>query len=94
MDADEIRVARIDVVATILGRDEQQWLEVTTLRPTFVAHVEGAARFGGCSAIQGEKKEKREQMGTRRRSARTRGSRTASNCAEGQDRRRSLCSKS
>ena len=54
--ADEYRVARIDVVATIPGRDELQWLEVTIRRPTAVAHVEGAARFGGFSATRRERK--------------------------------------
>ena len=44
---DKIRVARIDVVATVLERDELQWLDLTIRRPTVVANVEGAARFGG-----------------------------------------------
>ena len=55
---DEIRVARVDVVATVPGRDELQWLDVTIRRPA-VANVEGAARLGCFAAtwcaIYGEK---------------------------------------
>ena len=43
--ADEYRVMRIDVVATIPGGDELQCLDVTIRRPTAIANVEGAARF-------------------------------------------------
>ena len=53
--ADKIRVARIGVVATIPGRDELQWPDVTIRRPTAVANFGRAARVGGFSAIQGEK---------------------------------------
>ena len=52
---DKIRVARIDVVATVWGRDELQWSDVTIRRPTAVATVEGAARLGRFAATQGEK---------------------------------------
>ena len=31
---DKYRVGRIDVVATILGKDELQWLDITIKRPT------------------------------------------------------------
>ena len=44
--SDEYRVARIDVVATIPGSDELQWLDVTIGRPTAAAIVEGGARNG------------------------------------------------
>ena len=49
---DKIRVARIDVVATTLGRDELQWLDVPIRTPTAVANLEGAARFVGFPAIK------------------------------------------
>ena len=42
-------------------RDELRWLDVPIRRPTAVANVEGAARFGGF-ATQGEKT--RENRGT------------------------------
>ena len=50
---DRFRVARIDVVAAILGRDELQWVDVTKITPAAIANVEGAARFGGFAALPG-----------------------------------------
>ena len=44
---EKIRAARIEVVATVPGRDELQWLDVTIRRPTAVAYVEEAAKLGG-----------------------------------------------
>ena len=44
---DQIRVAKIDVVAPVAGRDKLQWPDVTIRRPMAVANVEGAARSGG-----------------------------------------------
>ena len=61
---DKIRVAGCHVVDTVRGRDELQWLDVTIRRPAAVANVEGAARFGGFAAIQGEK-EKTRKYGNR-----------------------------
>ena len=58
-DTAKRRVARIDVVATVLGRDEL--LDVTMRRPTAVANVEGAARLGGFAATQ-RQKEKAENI--------------------------------
>ena len=40
--ADEYRVMRIDVVATIPGGDELQCLDVTIRKPMAIANVEGA----------------------------------------------------
>ena len=57
---DKYRVARIDVVATIPGSDELQWLDVTTRRPTAAANVEGGAKNGGFAALQGEKEQTRK----------------------------------
>ena len=36
---DKIRVARIDVVATVLGRDELEWLDMAIRRPTAVPNA-------------------------------------------------------
>ena len=66
MVSDEIRVARIDVVVTIPGKGDWQWLDATMRRPTAVSNVEGAGRFGGSSAIQREREnEKNVGRGTR-----------------------------
>ena len=52
---EKIRVARIDLVATIPGSNELQRLDVTIRRPTALTNMEGAARMGGHAARQGEK---------------------------------------
>ena len=64
------RLSRIDVVPTIPGRDELQWLDIR--RPTAAANVEGVATSGGFSALFWARKRKRQSMGTGTRSARTR----------------------
>ena len=57
-----IRVARIDVVATIPGSNELQWLDVTIRRPTALTNMEGSARMGGHAATQAER-EKTKKYG-------------------------------
>ena len=57
-------MARIDVVATIPGSNELQWLEVTIRRPTALTNMEGSARMGGHAATQGER-EKTKKYGNR-----------------------------
>ena len=52
---EKIRMARIDVVATIPGSNELQWLDVTIRRPTALTNMEGSARAGGHAATQGER---------------------------------------
>ena len=61
---EKITVARIDLVATIPGSNELQWLDVTIRRPTALTNMEGAARMGGHAATQGEK-EKTKKYGNR-----------------------------
>ena len=56
-------MARIDVVPTIPGRDELQWMDIIR-RPTAAANVEGVATSGGFSALLGEK-EKTTKYGNR-----------------------------
>ena len=65
---EKIRVARIDVVATIPGSNELQWLDVTIRRPTALTNMEGSSRTGGHAATQGErektkKHENRNEVG-------------------------------
>ena len=43
--------ARIVVVATLPGRDELRWLDITIRRPTAATNVQGAAHHGGCAAL-------------------------------------------
>ena len=52
---DKIKTAWIDVVATIPGSNELQWLDVTIRRPTAQTNVEEAAMTGGHAAWMGEK---------------------------------------
>ena len=59
-------MARIDVVATVPGVDELQWLDMTIRRPTAVANVEGAARFGGFAATE-EETDKKEKIWEQKR---------------------------
>ena len=44
-------VAKIDVVATLPGRDELRWLDIAIRRPTAATNVQGAAHHGGCAAL-------------------------------------------
>ena len=62
--ADKIRTARIDVVATIPGSNELQWLDITIRRPTAQTNVEEAAMKGGHAAWLGEK-EKTKKYGNK-----------------------------
>ena len=71
---DKIKTARIDVVATIPGSNELQWLDVTIRRPTAQTNVEEAAMTGGHAAWLGEK-EKTKSMETKTKLARTQRSR-------------------
>ena len=62
--AEKIRVARIDVVATIPGSNDLQWLHVIIRRPTALTNMEGSARLGGHAATQGER-EKTKKHGNK-----------------------------
>ena len=44
------QIRKKGTTATVQGRDELQWLDVTTGRPTAVSNAEGAARLGGFAA--------------------------------------------
>ena len=61
---DKIKTARIDVVATIPGSNELQWLDITIRRPTAQTNVEEAAMTGGHAAWLGEK-EKTKKYGNK-----------------------------
>ena len=61
---DKIKTARIDVVATIPGSNELQWLDVTIRRPTAQTNVAEAAMTGGHAAWMGEK-EKTKKYGNK-----------------------------
>ena len=60
---ERIRTARIDVVATIPGSNELQWLDITIRRPTAQTNVTEAAKTTGHAAMMGER-EKRKSMET------------------------------
>ena len=67
---DGIKTARIDVVATIPGSNEIQWLDVTIRRPTALTNVMEAATTAGHAAMMGEKEKNKkvwEQSGGRPR---------------------------
>ena len=51
---ERIRTARIDLVATIPGLNELQWLDITIRRPTAQTNVAGAAMMAGHAASMGE----------------------------------------
>ena len=61
---ERIRTARIDVVATIPGSNELQWLDITIRRPTAQTNVTESARTAGHAATLGEK-EKTKKYGNR-----------------------------
>ena len=61
---DKIKTARIDVVATIPGSHELQWMDVTIRRPTAQTNVAEAAETGGHAAWLGER-EKTKKYGNR-----------------------------
>ena len=61
---DKIKTARLDVVATIPGSNELQWLDITISRPTAQTNVEEAATSGGHAAWLGEK-EKTKKYGNK-----------------------------
>ena len=63
--AENIRVARIDVVATMPGSNELQWLDVTIRRPTARTNMEGAARTRGYAVTQGGREKKTKKCGKR-----------------------------
>ena len=62
--SDKIKTARIDVVATIPGSNELQWMDVTIRRPTAQTNVTEAAETGGHAAWMGER-EKTKKYGNR-----------------------------
>ena len=61
---ERIRTARIDVVATIPGSNERQWLDITIRRPTAQTNVTKAAKTAGHAAMMGER-EKTKKYGNR-----------------------------
>ena len=62
--SERIKTARIDLVVTVPGLNELQWLDITIRRPTAQTNVVGAAERAGHAASMGEI-EKTKKYGNR-----------------------------